>query len=574
MLGEEDAMMGSSEDDAQQAWLSTTSDAMENLVLDHNPSSFLSTSDYRSAMSGGRSTLQEAHPLAASPEHPTGMLKDSFRKGFQDSSRGNSFRDSMVEPPSYADAIFSPYMGEDPNVSARDVGAHSSFSTSPSSSEFLTVRVSDPQKVQEPGSSSHVAYKFTTYTNVPSYLGSDFCVQRRFRDVVSLADRLADSHRGYFIPPRPEKSVVESQVMQEVEFLEQRRAALEKYFARLAAHPVLRRSDELRMFLQTEGSFPLSSTPDLASRMLDGAVKLPLQLFGESSAMFSPQEAAQPARSGRDLLRMFKELKQSVTNDWSSGKPFVIQEDKDFLQKKDKLTDLERQLSYASQQAESWVKTQQEVGEVMGDLGLAFIKLAKFEAESSMVSCQRVFAGDTKRTATATVKASRFYQESNSLSVKHLDELHEYLVLMQSLHTAFTDRSHAVLTVQTLTTDVAALKKQIEKSVVASSKVFGGSKSQIRKTEELKESLRSTEEACELACKQYDQIKDRNEAELQRFDEERSSDFLRMLRGLMQTQVGYSKKMANEWRKVVDEAAASSNRTSEASSRGFKLTPC
>jgi hypothetical protein len=98
-----------------------------------------------------------------------------------------------------------------------------------------------------------------------------------------------------------------------------------------------------------QGRLPLQPTTDVASRMLDGAVKLPLQLFGESSAMLSPQEAAQPAR-GRDLLRMFKELKQSYTNDWSSGKPIGIEEDKDFLEKKDKLTDLERQLSYASQQ--------------------------------------------------------------------------------------------------------------------------------------------------------------------------------------------------------------------------------
>lgn len=66
------------------------------------------------------------------------------------------------------------------------------------------------------------------------------------------------------------------------------------------------------------------------------------------------------------------------------------------------------------------MKGQQEVGEVMGDLGLAFIKLAKFETENSMVPSQRAFATDAKRTATAAVKASRFYRESNALSVKHL----------------------------------------------------------------------------------------------------------------------------------------------------------
>jgi len=38
---------------------------------------------------------------------------------------------------------------------------------------------------------------------------------------------------------------------------------------------------------------------------------------------------------------------------------------------------------------------------------------------------------------------------------------------------------------------------------------------------------------------------------------------------LVLAQVGYSKKMANVWTKVAEEAAGSSNRTSEASSSGF-----
>ncbi len=84
-------------------------------------------------------------------------------------------------------------------------------------------------------------------------------MRRRFRDVVTLADRLAQSFRGFFIPPRPDKNTVESQVMQKDEFIENRRAALEKYFSRLAAHPVLRRSDELRLFLQAEVSSSLES---------------------------------------------------------------------------------------------------------------------------------------------------------------------------------------------------------------------------------------------------------------------------------------------------------------------------
>lgn len=90
------------------------------------------------------------------------------------------------------------------------------------------------------------------------------------------------------------------------------------------------------------------------------------------------------------------------------------------------------------------------------------------------------------------------------------DELHEYLGLMQAVHSAFSDRNNSLITVQTLTQDVASLNKQIEKAVAASNKIFGGSKSQNRKIEELKEQLKNTEEASQLANKQYDQIKVRN----------------------------------------------------------------
>lgn len=71
-------------------------------------------------------------------------------------------------------------------------------------------------------------------------------------------------------------------------------------------------------------------------------------------------------------------------------------------------------------QAEILVKAQQEVGETMGELGLAFIKLAKFESENAIYNTQRTHATDAKRLATAAVKVSRFYRESNAQSVRHL----------------------------------------------------------------------------------------------------------------------------------------------------------
>ena len=52
------------------------------------------------------------------------------------------------------------------------------------------------------------------------------------------------THRGYFIPPRPEKNPVEGQ-RASADFVEGRRTALQHYLEQLAAHPVISQSEVL-----------------------------------------------------------------------------------------------------------------------------------------------------------------------------------------------------------------------------------------------------------------------------------------------------------------------------------------
>ena len=161
---------------------------------------------------------------------------------------------SVVDPPSYADSIFTSFDSSSPNGHQRaklSMGSESADGIS----DFLKVWVSEPQKEQEPtGRTTFYTYLITTRTNIQDYEGSEFIVRRRFRDVVALSERLSETHRGFFVPVRPDKSVVESQMMQSEQFVEQRRAQLEKYLNKLAAHPAIRRSEELKVFwLPKEG---------------------------------------------------------------------------------------------------------------------------------------------------------------------------------------------------------------------------------------------------------------------------------------------------------------------------------
>lgn len=87
------------------------------------------------------------------------------------------------------------------------------------------------------------------------------------------------------------------------------------------------------------------------------------------------------------------------------------------------------------------------------------------------------------------------------------DTLHEYMGLMLAVHTAFSDRSSALLTVQTLLTELSSLHARAEKLDTASSKIFGGDKSRNRKGEELKEAIKVTEDAKNCAIREYERIK-------------------------------------------------------------------
>lgn len=87
------------------------------------------------------------------------------------------------------------------------------------------------------------------------------------------------------------------------------------------------------------------------------------------------------------------------------------------------------------------------------------------------------------------------------------DKLHEYLGVMLAVNGAFSDRTSALLTVQTLSSDLVSLQSRIEKLEAAASKIFGGDRSRMRKIEELKETLKVSEEAKACAVKEYECIK-------------------------------------------------------------------
>ncbi|KAM4829222.1 sorting nexin-1 [Thomomys bottae] len=124
----------------------------------------------------------------------------------------------------------------------------------------LTVGITDPEKIGD-GMNAYVAYKVTTQTTLPMFRSKQFAVKRRFSDFLGLYEKLSEKHsqNGFIVPPPPEKSLigmtkvkVGKEDSSSAEFLEKRRAALERYLQRVVNHPTMLQDPDVREFLEKE----------------------------------------------------------------------------------------------------------------------------------------------------------------------------------------------------------------------------------------------------------------------------------------------------------------------------------
>lgn len=147
-------------------------------------------------------------------------------------------------------------------------------------------------------------------------------VRRRFNDFVALADVLAESYRGYFLYPRPDKGTLDGIAagISEAEFVDLRRAELEKYLRKLLSHPEIGRGEELRVFLTAEGSLATSfawrQIQPIRGSLAEGIARLPSQLVGSSPSVPTTMDVAKNPRYTNDLLRRFKELGEKMRQEY------------------------------------------------------------------------------------------------------------------------------------------------------------------------------------------------------------------------------------------------------------------
>lgn len=393
-----------------------------------------------------------------------------------------------------------------------------------------------------------------------------FEVRRRFKDFVALADLLAITQRGFFVYPRPDKNTLDQQLGKS-DFVELRRAELERYLRKLAAHPVVGRGEELRTFLETEGSLqgsmPWQQLQPVRGTLLEGIGRLPRQLIGSDSSVPSTVEAQQNARNTSDLLRRFKELGERMRQEYKAP-PVLGEEEARLRERRAGVEDYAEKQAAASRQAERMVKEFEEMGAVMGDLGLSLVKLGKYEEEeggkcgqyTEMGVGARSVAADARREGLAAVRHSRLARAANGQVMEALEPLHDELAMSPAVVAALREREAALLTVQSIEEDLERRRRAVVQAEEAAARRVGGDAAKARKVAALQNDVAALEAALTAAQQEYDRVKARNLQELERSRQERSANFGQLARDFAQVDALFGQRCLEIWRDVCEEFGA------------------
>jgi sorting nexin-1/2 len=139
--------------------------------------------------------------------------------------------------------------------------------------KFIEISLSEPTKIGD-GMGSYMVYKVTTKTNYPIFKSKEFSANRRFSDFLNLFEKLKEKHlvAGRVLPPAPEKDMIgmakvkmSKEDSSPIDFIEKRRAALQRFLTRLANHKTFRFDPDFRDFLEIAEDLPKATNTSALS---------------------------------------------------------------------------------------------------------------------------------------------------------------------------------------------------------------------------------------------------------------------------------------------------------------------
>jgi sorting nexin-1/2 len=276
-----------------------------------------------------------------------------------------------------------------------------------SSEDVIEITVSDPTKVGD-GMSSYMTYRITTKTTLSIFTKPEFSVNRRFSDFLGLHTKLVQKHLhlGIIVPSPPEKDsmhmakvkISKDESSTPADFVDRRRALLERYLNRIAKNDKLLEDSDVREFLE-----------------------LPTDL---------PKSKDTQALSGAGVLRVFSNISNSVTKlSTKTG-----EQDQWFEEKHTIIVDLQTHLKHLYNQFNTLFSQRKEAGHVLKQFSTSLNHLATVEEHTSLSSALTELANLEE-------KLEQIHSEYSLKEYSVLTELiKEYISLLDMIQLAFNER--------------------------------------------------------------------------------------------------------------------------------------
>eukprot|EP01025_Chloroclados_australasicus_P055401 TRINITY_DN66_c5_g1_i1.p1 TRINITY_DN66_c5_g1~~TRINITY_DN66_c5_g1_i1.p1 ORF type:complete len:554 (-),score=85.44 TRINITY_DN66_c5_g1_i1:327-1988(-) len=453
------------------------------------------------------------------------------------------------------DTMYSQALSEDRNSDLEDYPEGPAVSLAKS---HVHITVSEPLKMTGPSpipgvNEPYMTYLITTKCSQPSFLPAQTTVRRRFKDVVALANLLKATHRGYFIPPRPEKNPVQGKKMDD-KFIEYRRRALERYLNVLGVHEVIGKSEEFATFLSLDGELRTSHKwtelyPTEAS-WIDGLTKLIRQMLGKEKPIPHPEEAVQSTKKSYDLVRMVKEGLQLHRNR-QQGEEQHTPEELQLRSDKSLVEDTRKQLANTVKKSDAFSRRFKRYVDRFYSLGLVMKAMGTYLDEQG-------FSPDEGAKLVAR-QCDGFYQVGSTVqeqSAHQLQLFYHYKHYMPAVLEALNAREGALLTLQTLDNEIEAKEAKIEELQNPSNASIETRQKRIANVRSDLEALKAAQESADA---QYKMIKDRNQQEIARLNQQQEMEFMDMLIKFADIQNKFWVQQRAAWKRVAVELGADEN---------------
>ena len=378
--------------------------------------------------------------------------------------------------------------------------------------EFINISVTSPHKVGD-GISSYMAYKVKTTTNIQNFKKKELSVTRRFSDFLGLRDKLNDkyTHAGRIVPSAPDKSVVgmtktkiskDDENADQSEFIEKRRAALERYLTRTATHSVLRNDPDFREFLELNTELPKAN---------------------QTSTL-----------SGKNVMKMFSKMGDKV----SSYTTKMEEPDSWFEEKTNMIDNLESQLNKLLYSTEALVAFRKTLAGQTYSVSKSITALGHAE-EDTKLSAALDQLGDV------FMEIQKVHDQQSKDDLFLLSELvHDYLGLVAAIKDALAERVKAWQHWQAVTKDLNR-KREYKVKLEVSGKAD--------KLAELKAQISETERQQDSAQDVFDKISATFKEEIDNFEAKKCQDFKDNLVDYLERMLKGQETVATQWERYLPE---------------------